>query len=87
MGAGTRRNVDVLKGRLEDMKRRIPRFRRLRKLGISTSRLLRTGAKAAMTYGQAITGVGDALLRDQRRTAAELPLVRGVGVRTSPSPL
>ena len=42
----------------------------MRKLGISTSRLLRTGANAAMTYGQAILGVSNSLLRDQRRTAA-----------------
>ena len=46
-----RRNVDVAKHRLKTMKKRVPRFRRLRKMGVSTSRLLRTGAKAAMTYG------------------------------------
>ena len=39
---------------------------------MSTSRLLRTGAKAAMTYGQAILGVSNSLLRDQRRTAATI---------------
>ena len=70
LGAGVRRNVDVAKHRLDTMKKRVPRFRRLRKLGISTSRLLRTGAKAAMTYGQAVLGVSNSLLRDQRRTAA-----------------
>ena len=64
LGAGVRRNVDVMKHRLRSMKKRVPRFRRLRKLGISTSRLLRTGAKAAMTYGQAILGVSNSLLRD-----------------------
>ena len=51
LGAGVRRNVDVAKHRLKMMRKRIPRFRRLRKMGISTSRLLRTGAKVAMTYG------------------------------------
>ena len=56
LGAGVRRNVDIMKHWLKTMKKRVPRFRRLRKLGISTSRLLRTGAKAAMTYGQAIMG-------------------------------
>ena len=50
LGAGVRRNVDVMRHRLRTMKKRVPRFRRLRKLGISTSRLLRTRAKAAMTY-------------------------------------
>ena len=41
-------------------------------MGISTSRLLRTGAKSAMTYGQAVLGVSNSLLRDQRRTAAAI---------------
>ena len=72
LGAGVRRNVDVMKHRLNTMKKRIPRFRRLRKLGIDTSRLLRTGGKAAMTYGQAILGVSNSLLRDQRTTAATI---------------
>ena len=67
-----RRNVDIARHRLQTMRKRIPRFRRLRKLGVSTSRLLRTGAKAAMTYGQAILGVSNSLLRDQRRTAATI---------------
>ena len=44
--------MDVAKHRLKTMKTRVPRFRRFRKLGVSTSRLLRTGAKAAMTYGR-----------------------------------
>ena len=72
LGAGVRRNVDVAKQRLKTMKKRVPRFRRLRKLGVSTSRLLRTRALAAMTYGQAILGVSNSLLRDQRRTAATI---------------
>ena len=79
LGAGVRRNVDVAKHRLKTMKSRVPRFRRLRKLGVSTSRLLRTGAKAAMTYGQAILGVSNSLLRDQRRTAAGIAAT-GAGV-------
>ena len=59
-----------MKHRLRTMKKRVPRFRRLRKMGISTRRLLRTGAKAAMTHGQAVLGVSNSLLRDQRRTDA-----------------
>ena len=70
LGAGVRRNVDVARHRLKMMKKRVPRFRRLRKIGVSTSRLLRTGGKAAMTYGQNVLGVSNSLLRDQRRTAA-----------------
>ena len=38
LGAGVRRNVDVAKHRLKTMKKRVPRFRRLRKIGIITSR-------------------------------------------------
>lgn len=72
LGAGVRRNADVLRCRLKKMKKRISRFRRLRKIGISTSRLLRTGAKAAMTLGQAIMGVSNSMLRDQRRLATAI---------------
>ena len=80
LGAGVRRNVDVARRRLKVMKTRVPRFRRLRKIGVSTSRLLRTGAKAAMTYGQVILGVSNSLLRDQRRTAAGIAApVSGTG--------
>ena len=64
IGAGVRRNVDVMRHRFKTMKKRGPRFRRLGKLGISASRLLRIGAKAAITYGQAILGVSNSLLRD-----------------------
>ena len=42
LGAGVRRNVDIMQQRLRTMKKRVPRCRRLRKLAISTSRLLRT---------------------------------------------
>ena len=45
LGAGVRRNVDVARHRLKMMKKRVPRFRRLRKIGVSTSRLLRTGGR------------------------------------------
>ena len=79
LAPGVRHNVDVMKHRRRSMKKRVPRFRRLRKLGISTSRLLRIGAKAAMTYGQAILGVSSGLLRDQRRTAAAIA-VSGSGL-------
>ena len=41
-------------------------------IGISASRLLRLGAKAAMTYGQAIMGVSNSMLRDQRRIATAI---------------
>ena len=52
------------------MAARVPRFRWLRKLGIDTAMLVRTGGKQALTYGGAIMGVSNSLLRDQRRVGA-----------------
>ena len=59
---------------------RIPKFRRLRRLGICPARIIRTGGKAGFVYGQAIMGVPDHLLRDQRRAvAAAAALEHGTG--------
>ena len=69
LGGGTRRHVGVTRTRLRDFRRRIGRFRRLRRTGVDTARLLRTGGTAAMTYGQAVMGVSDAMLLGQRRAA------------------
>ena len=40
----------------------------LTKVGVKVHRLLRTGAIKSMTYGQAIMGVSDSMLRNLRRT-------------------
>jgi len=69
LGAGVRRNVGVMKNRLGNFAARKTRFRRLRKVGVDTARLLRTGIRA-MTYSNAILGVPCGLLRAQRQTAA-----------------
>ena len=69
MGAG-RRNVQELKKRLANFKARIPRFRRLRKLQADPARIVRTGGKATIVYGQAVTGVSNTLLQSQRRAVA-----------------
>ena len=71
LGAGVRRNTAVAKGRLQGYSARIGRFRRLRKIGIDTARLLRTGLKA-MTYGSSIMGVACGMLRSQRQVAAAI---------------
>ena len=55
LGAGIRRNVAVARGRLQNYMARVARFRRLRKVGVDTARLLRTGMQA-MTYGSSIMG-------------------------------
>ena len=62
LGAGVRRNMTVLRERYHKYRQRIPKFRRLRKIGVDTARLVRTGIRA-MTYGSAITGVPNGLLR------------------------
>ena len=70
LGAGARRNAQVTMARLRAFRRRLPSFKRLRASGVSTSRLLRTGGIAAMTYGQAVVGVAPSTLLQQRRSAA-----------------
>ena len=70
LGASTRRNMQVASSRLRAFRQRIPRFRRLSSARVDTSRLLRTGANSALTYGQAILGVATSVLLSQRRAAA-----------------
>ena len=70
LGAGVRRNVQPLVKRHTKFVKRRGRFRMLRRAGVRTDRLLRTGGTAALQYGQAVTGVSPALLLRQRRAAA-----------------
>ena len=70
MGAGRRRNAAVVKKRLSDFCRRIPRFKKLAAAGVNTNHLLRTGGISALTYGQAVAGVAPSILLQQRRAAA-----------------
>jgi hypothetical protein len=71
LGAGIRRNVAVARGRLQNYMARVARFRRLRKVGVDTARLLRTGMQA-MTYGSSIMGVACGMLRSMRQVAAAM---------------
>ena len=68
MGAGVRRNATVMRTRLTNFTARIARFRRLRKVGVNTARLVRTGMRA-ITYSNAITGsrAGSSEPRGRRR--------------------
>jgi len=68
LAGGRRRNTDVQKARLKNFKARVKKFRMLAKVGVKVHRLLRTGAIKSMTYGQAIMGVTDSMLRNLRRT-------------------
>ena len=79
LGAGRRRTTQGTRERLADIYRRVRRYRQLRKMGVDTARLLRTGGGAAMTYGQATAGVSPTMLRRQRRVAASIS-VPGHGI-------
>ena len=68
LAGGRRRNTDVRKYRRKKFQKRTRKFRRLAKLGIQVDKLPRTGGTKAMTYGQAIMGVSDSMLQNQRRT-------------------
>ena len=70
LGRGRRRNVHVLAARLRTFKTRLKKFRTLRRVGVDSAKLVRTGGKAAITYGEAIMGVSDSMLRNPRRTVA-----------------
>ena len=62
--------MKVANARLANFRARRGRFQRLRSSGVDTSRLMRTGGVAALTYGQAVTGVSNKLLLQQRRSVA-----------------
>ena len=70
VAAGRRRNATVLRARLAAFKKKLPRFRKLARAGVRTARIARTGGVAAITFGQAVTGVAPATLRAQRRAVA-----------------
>ena len=80
LAAGRRRSSLVATKRLRAFRVRVKRFRCLRRVGINTARLIRTGGSAAMTYGQHVCGVSNALLLQQRRTVAACTVLsRGGG--------
>ena len=56
--------------------RRPPRFRVLRKAGIDTARIVRTGGGVALMYGYHTSGVAPSMLLHQRRAvnSAAAPL-------------
>ena len=70
MGAGARRNAAILRRRLSAFRRRVPRFRALRRARINTARLLRTGGVAALSWGEGVIGIPPSILLQQRRAAA-----------------
>lgn len=70
LGAGRRRCAMVLNKRIKQFRKRISRFRGLRRAGVDTTRVLRTGGVAALTFGEIAAGVSPSMLLQQRRAVA-----------------
>ena len=70
LGAGSVRNVTVLRKRLLDFRARLGRFASLSRARVDTAKLLRTGGIQAMIFGEGVTGVSDSMLYTQRTSAA-----------------
>ena len=82
MAAG-RRNVKEQVKRLKCFKERIPRFRKLAKLGVDPAMIVRAGGKAGIVYGESTMGLSNSLLQSQRRAvAAAVAPQHGSGDRT-----
>ena len=62
--------MKVANARLASFRLRKKLFQRLRNSGVDTPRLMRTGGIAALTFGQAVTGVSNKMLLQQRRAVA-----------------
>ena len=56
--------------RLQAFKKRRSRFKMLRRAGVRTDRVIRTGGVSFITYGQRSLGVSDFVLLEQRRAVA-----------------
>ena len=70
LAAGTARNVTVQNARLKNFKKRLPRYRMLRRVGVDTAMLGRTGGGSALMHGLHTNGVSPSTLRSQRSAAA-----------------
>ena len=71
--------MTVAHARLKSFRARKMRFRRLRAAGVSIPRLIRTGGVAALTFRQAVTGVSNKPLLQQRRAVAASTVRTGGG--------
>ena len=70
LGSGVRPNASVINKRLKQFRKKIVRFRMLKKAGVDTAKVLRTGGVAALPYGQATAGTAPTTLLQQRRAVA-----------------
>ena len=67
LAAGVARNTKVMKARLKQFSKRLPRFRAMRRAGVNTARIVRTGGVAALMHGYGGMGVAPSMLLHQRR--------------------
>ena len=70
LAAGTKRNTIVQNKRTKQFRKRLPRYRLLKRAKVDTARLVRTGGIAAMTHGNHAMGVSPSALMRQRRAAS-----------------
>ena len=67
LAAGVARNTQVMQARLKNFTKRIPRFKMLKRAGVDTAMLVRTGGLAALMHGFGSSGVSPSVLLHQRR--------------------
>ena len=65
LAAGVARNTRVMKNRLKQFINRLLRFRALRRAGVDTARVIRTGGVAALMHGYGGMGVAPTMLLHQ----------------------
>ena len=75
LAAGVARNTNVMNSRLKNFSKRLPRFQALRRAGVDTARILRTGGVAAIMHGYGGLGVAPSMLLHQRRATPQVALV------------
>ncbi len=68
---GRRRCTKVIKMRVKQFKKRIPRIRRLRTTGVNTIMLTRTAGTPMITYGADVSGLSNSHLEQARRAIAK----------------
>ena len=67
LAAGVARNTQVMQARLKNFTKRIPCFKMLKRAGVDTAMLVRTGGLAALMHGFGSSGVSPSVLLHQRR--------------------
>lgn len=79
LGAGRRRNSRMTAARLAGFVRRCGHYRRLRRVGVHTDRLIHTGCTASLQFGQSMTSVSNTTLLQQHRTVVAVTVTSTAG--------